>query len=80
MTLIDILTKAGLAGDELLGFLGSVAEKFPDLAPKAQELAAKLATAIAADNLVALASALPAEIAQIAQGKLDPREHPSDAA
>lgn len=78
MTLIDLLKKAAFAGDDLLKFLNNVAQQFPDLATKAQELAASLSVAISAENLVSVAAALPAEIANIAQGKLDPRQHPSD--
>ena len=53
--------------------------RFPDVAPKAQELAGKLNAPVSQENLVKLASVLPAEIANIAQGKIDPRDHPSDS-
>ena len=79
MTLLDLLKKAAFAGDDLVQFLNVIAQRYPDVAPKAQELVAALSAAVAAENLVALATALPGEIANIAQGKLDPRDHPSDA-
>jgi len=79
LTLLDLLKKAAFAGDDLVQFLNVIAQRYPDVAPKAQELVAALSAAVAAENLVALATALPGEIANIAQGKLDPRDHPSDA-
>ena len=79
MTLLDIITKwAGISGSKLIEFLEAAAAAAPDLAPKAEEWIDALKAAGSPENLVALASVLPAEIANIAQGKLDPRDHPSD--
>jgi hypothetical protein len=80
MTLQDLLNKivAG-AGDRLLDFLSEVALKLPDLAPLANQWMTLLQEAVSLNSLVSLGKALPGEIANIAQGKLDPRDHPSDA-
>lgn len=80
MTLLALLKLAGGAADDLLHFLNTVGQRFPDLAPKAQELSAALSAAVTSDNLVALASELPKELVNIAQGKIQPRDHASDAA
>ncbi len=80
MTIFDILKlAAGFSAEELTAFLNSIAQKFPDLAPAAMKLLADLAAAAAPANLVALAEALPKELASIGQGRLDPRDHPSDS-
>jgi len=80
MTLLDLLKKALGGLDPLEDKLKAVAEAAPDAAPLINELLGKLAGAVPVENLVALAAALPGEIADIAKGKLDPRDHPSDAA
>jgi len=78
LTLLDLIRKAAGPADDLLQFLNMVGQRFPDLDPAARELLAKLTAAVEIQSLTALASALPAEIANIAQGKLDGRRHPSD--
>jgi hypothetical protein len=80
MTLLDILLKAGGSAGLLVELFNKVKAKLPDLAPQIDQLLASLSVAVSQANLVALAAALPAEIAAIAQGKLDPRKHPSDIA
>ena len=80
MTILDILTKAGLASAGIIALLEQVAVELPDLAPQLQELILKLEAAVAPEALVALAASLPAEIMNIAQGKIIPANHPSDAA
>jgi len=80
MTLLDILKKAGLAVDPLRKVVGKVGELAPDLAAESDMILAQLDAPVALENLVALAAALPGEIKNIAQGKIDPRDHPSDAA
>lgn len=79
MTLLDILKKAAGEAGDVKKALESVIEKFPDAAPIVQPALDALATAVPAEALVGLASALPGEILNIAQGKLEPREHPGDA-
>lgn len=80
MTILEILLKAGVAADRLVALLLRVKEELPDIGPEVDKILAALSAAVSAENLVALASALPAEIAAIAQGQLDPRRHPSDIA
>ena len=81
MTLLDLLIKAaGAPAGKLVVLLNLVKQEAPDLAPKVDEVLAMLASAITPDNLVAVASQLPAEIANILKGDLDPRKNPSDLA
>jgi len=80
MTLLDIIRKLAGPAADLTAFLSAAGAKYPDLEPRASDLAAKLSTAVSADSLVTLASELPKEIADILQGKLDGRRHPSDVA
>lgn len=80
MRWLDILIKAGLAAPRLIEILRAAAEKFPDYAAEITDIIAKIEAAIPQSNLIAIAEALPREIANIAQGNLDPRDHPSDLA
>ena len=80
MTLLQILQKAAGASLDLAAELKASAAAAPDVAPQVQALLAQLETATGAENLVALATALPGEIASIASGKLDPRTHAGDGA
>ena len=81
MTLSDILSKAaGVPIGSLIVLLRAGANALPDLRAEAEAIIAKLETAVAPSNLIALAEALPKEIANIARGQIDPRNHPSDAA
>jgi hypothetical protein len=80
MTLLDILLKAGAAGPALIDLLTKVKGLYPDLAPEVDKILSGLTDAVSPENLIALAEALPREIADIAQGHLDPRRHPSDIA
>ena len=80
MTLLDILTRAGLSAAGIVALLHKAAELAPDLAPEIDEVLGKLSAAIDQANLVALAAALPAEIANIAKGHLEPKDHVSDLA
>lgn len=79
MTLLQLITQAATGGGALRDFLVAAGNASPDLKPKADEWIAALDAAVSQENLVSLASALPAEIANISQGKLDPRSHPSDS-
>jgi hypothetical protein len=80
VTILDILTKAGLSAAGIIALLHKASELAPDLAPEVNDLLAKLAAAVDQQSLVALAAALPAEIANIAKGNLDPKDHPGDLA
>lgn len=81
MTLIQLLEKAaGFPVATLISLLELLAQAQPEVAEQVASIIAKLKAAIPVGNLVAVAEALPKELANIAQGKLDPRDHPSDAA
>jgi len=80
MRILDVLEKAGLAVNPLRAVLGKVGDALPDLKDEADAILAKLDAPVALENLAALAVAVPAELAEIVKGKVDPREHPSDAA
>jgi len=80
VTIIDILNKFASAGTGLVKFLEHLKQEAPDLSPLIDDQLMKLATAVSTENLVALATALPAELAQIVKGKTDGRSHPGDAA
>lgn len=80
MSILDILKLAGTAGAGLVALLEKVKAELPDLAPEVDAWLAAIAKAVDAPNLVALAEALPKELANIGQGHLDPRRHPSDVA
>jgi hypothetical protein len=79
MTLLDILIKAGLAGAGLIALLRKAALQAPDLADAINKLIDELLAVVDQNNLVRLATVLPAEIANIAQGKIDPKDHASDS-
>lgn len=80
MTLLDVLIKGAAAAAGLRSYLVSIGTQYPDLAPKANEFVALLDSSVASSNLVAIAEALPSEIANISHGNIHPRRHPSDAA
>jgi hypothetical protein len=79
MTLLEILNRLALSGSELVLLLEALKLKAPDLAPQIDEWLAKLNDSIGTEALVSLATVLPSEIANIAQGQLDPHDHPSDS-
>lgn len=80
MTLLDLLNKLAGAGDELVEFLTRAKLAAPDLAPLVDEWLIRLNQAISVQSLIALATALPKELGDIAQGKIKPKDHPSDLA
>jgi uncharacterized membrane protein len=80
MSIIDILLKAGVAAAELVKLLIRAKEIAPDLAAEVDKILAELAAAVEPTHLIALAEALPRELANISQGQIDPRRHPSDVA
>jgi len=80
MTLLDLLVKAGVAAPLLISKLRDLASRYPDLAPKADEIIKAFEQPLSLATLTELATVLPIEIKNILAGKLDPRDHPSDAA
>lgn len=79
MNFLDILRRAGLGVGDLKKILEAVAEGGTDLAPVAQALLEKLGEGVPAEKLAELASAIPGELLNIAQGKFDGRFHPGGA-
>ena len=80
MSILEILKLiTGASATGLVDLLKGVSAKAPDLAPLAEEWIAKIATAASPANLLAVNTAVVAELANIAQGKLDPHDHPSDS-
>lgn len=81
MTILDLLSKAaGFPTSKLIEILRAFAAAVPDSAAEVNAIIAKLEAAIPLDNLISVAEALPRELANIAQGIIEPRDHPSDAA
>jgi hypothetical protein len=74
---INALLESGTDARPLLdGFLGGIAEKFPDLAPEIQEYLEKADAAVPPS-----AMQLIGELKEVlATHKLNPRNHPSDLA
>jgi hypothetical protein len=79
VTILQLLEKAAGAGASLILLLEEIARKMPDLAPAAHEWIKLLNSAATQANLIALAEALPRELANIGQGIIQPKDHPSDA-
>lgn len=81
MTVLELLQKAlGGSLPNLIQLLESVAVNAPDLAPKAREWIEALNGVAGPANLANVATAVVRELADIGQGKLNPKNHPSDAA
>lgn len=79
MTILEALLKLTGSMPGLVTLLEAAALAAPDLKPKIDQWIQALTQSASKDNLVSLAAALPAEIARIAQFKVDPHSHPSDA-
>ena len=81
MMILDILKKAGAAGAAIIALLEKAASLSPDvLGPEISKVLSDEAGAVAVENLVALAEALPRELVAIGQAQIDPRPHASDGA
>lgn len=81
MTILDLLTKAsGIPVDKLKTLIQAGAETVPDLAADADKIIAELDAALSPEAIGNLVTTVGAEIKNIASGKFDGREHPSDAA
>lgn len=79
MNLLDILTRASLAMGSVKVILQRIIADYPDTAAQLQPIVDGLDAPVSQANLVALAEALPREIANIASGNIDPRPHAGDA-
>lgn len=82
MSLYELLLKAaGAPAGALVELLNKVKLVAPDLAGEVDKVLALLAQGVSVENLVSIASILPGEIANIAQGKIDPGgKKPADLA
>jgi hypothetical protein len=81
MLILDYLKLAGPAGAALVALLLRLKALSPDvLGPLIDGALAEEASAVALENLTKLADVILPELANIAQFKFDPREHPSDVA
>lgn len=67
-----LVLAAGAPAGALVDLLNRIKNTVPDLADDAQKVLDLLAQGVQLDNLVAVASHLPGEIANIAQGKIEP--------
>lgn len=79
MTLLELLNKAAGVATKLEAVLDAAATGLPDLAPEVAMLKSELDKAIDPANLAALGAAIPGELLNIAQGKLEPTKHAGDA-
>ena len=81
MTILHLIEKAiGGSLPNLVALLESVAANAPDLAPKAREWIEALNGVAGPANLANVGAAVMRELADIGQGKIVPKNHPSDAA
>lgn len=78
MNPLDVLKAGAVAADELVKFLNRIAQEVPSLAPKAQELIGKLTSPLAPSNLTAIGTAVVSQIGDMAHGKFDPHDSPSN--
>lgn len=67
-----LVLAAGAPAGALVELLNKIKTTAPDLADDAQKVLDLLAQGVALENLVTVASSLPAEIANIAQGRIEP--------
>jgi hypothetical protein len=81
MTVADFLAKvAGIPADLLIAVLDSIINSGSEFSEKAREIKEKFVAPLSITNLVAVAALIPKEALDILAGKIDPRDHPSDAA
>lgn len=81
MTLLEMLAKwAGLSGPKLIQALEAAAAAAPDLAPAIEEWIIKLNAGLSPANIMAIASQVLAEAAQVGQGQFSGTQKPQDLA
>lgn len=78
MSIAGILKWLGFSADALASFLRELVDKVPTAGPQVEEWIVKLYAPLSAENILALLTQLPKEALDIAQGKIVPRQHPSD--
>lgn len=80
MTLLELLSQVtGISAEKLATMLEQVGDKVPDSKPVADAWLAKLQEAITPQTLLAMFTALPAELSEAARGHFASKDHPSDA-
>ena len=79
-SILEIMTKAGIAGDKFAAFLKAVEIHAPILKPKLDEVIADINQAVSVDNAAQVALTLPVEAIDAAHLKFHPRRSPSNAA
>jgi hypothetical protein len=79
MTLLELFNKAAKGALDLEARLSDLQQKYPDAAVELGELKAKLLAGVDPVNLAAVGAAIPGELLNIAQGKIEPRDHAGDA-
>ena len=77
MTLIELLTKAGLASPALLAAIADIEQKYPDAAPAVDAILAEVANAFTPASIGAIIPAIFTEAAAI-KGGFKPVHHASD--
>ena len=80
MNAFDILIAAQFAGGKLSELLDAIAAQYPDAAPALADLKSKFEAPLSSGNIAALSGAVIPELLDIAHGKINPRNHPSDLA
>lgn len=79
MTILEIINKAAKGALDLEARLSDLQQKYPDAAVAIAEIKADLLASVDPANLAALGAAIPGELLDIAQGKIEPRDHSGDA-
>lgn len=83
MTVLELILKAlgSAAGNvaNLKATLQSVVQRFPDTAGELAPIIDALDAVVSPESLAALGAAIPGELLNIVQGKLDPRPHSGDS-
>ena len=79
MTILELITKAAAASAGLVRLMDDIEAKAPDAKPQIDALRALLAQAVDPANLANLVVVVGSELRDIAQGRIAPKSHPSDA-
>lgn len=79
MTLMAFLTLLTRGLPSLTALLDAAAAANPDLQPKVDEWKVALSNVPTPENLAQIGAAIPGELLNIAQGKINPRDNPSNA-
>ena len=81
MSFLEVFAQwAGVAAPVLERIIRSGAANVPDSQADADTVLAKLNQAVTPEGLAAVVGALPAEVANVFRGLIEPEDHPSDLA